>query len=157
MNNMSNSTSRLVFAVLIAAVIAGCGGPEARKEKSLEASRAFLADNNLDKARVELRNVLQIDPNDAEARYLSGVVAERLENTRQAAAHYRGALDIAPGHEKARAGLAKIYIGAGLPGEAIKIVEEGYSEANPSAELLAVRGAAKAQLGDTTRARTEFG
>jgi len=152
MKIMSRSAAPLFIILSIAVFTVACGGPEARKQKSLEASEAFLAENNLDKARVELRNVLQIDPNDAEARYLSGVVAERLQNTRQAAAHYRGALDVAPDHEKARAGLAKIYVGAGLPADAIKIIDEGYSEEKPSAELLAVRGAARAQLGDSEAA-----
>ena len=140
--------SRLLITVAVAALLAsGCGGPEARKQKSLEASQAFLEENNLEKARVELRNVLQIDPNDAEARYLSGVVAERLQNVRQAAGHYRGALDVAENHAEARAALARIYVVAGLPAEAIKILAESPEPIESSADLLAVRGAARAQLG----------
>ena len=140
--------SRLLITVAVAALLAsGCGGPEARKQKSLEASQAFLEENNLEKARVELRNVLQIDPNDAEARYLSGVVAERLQNVRQAAGHYRGALDVAENHAEARAALARIYVVAGLPAEAIKILAESPVPIESSADLLAVRGAARAQLG----------
>ncbi|MEL7536653.1 MAG: tetratricopeptide repeat protein [Pseudomonadota bacterium] len=127
-------------------ILAACGGPEARKAEALEASQAYLAEGNLDKARIELRNALQIDPNDAEARYLSGVIAEQQDQIRQAAGHYRATLDIDASHTDARAGLAKIHVLAGLPNDAIRIVEEGLADAESKAALLAVRGAARAQL-----------
>ena len=147
MKKLSHIAKMTVAAAVMAGFLMACGGPDARKQKSLTASQAFLEEGNLDKARIELRNVLQIDPNDAEARYLSGVVAERLENIRQAAGHYRGTLDIASDHVEARAALARIHVVAGLPNEAIEIVTESPSPVESSADLLAVRGAARAQLG----------
>jgi len=150
-----NRVSLVTILVLFGTLSAACGGPEARKAKALEAGQAYLEAGNLDKARVELRNVLQIDPNDAEARYLSGVISERLENIRQAAGHYSSAIDIDAKHVKARAGLARIHVMAGLPNEAIGIVEEGLDAQEPRAALLAVRGAAYAQLGELELAEAD--
>ena len=136
----------VLLVITAAFTVAACGGPEARKAKALEASQAYLDEGNLDKARIELRNALQIDPNDANARYLSGLIAEQQDNIRQAAGHYRATLDIEAGHVDARANLARIHVLAGLPNEAIVIVEEGLEAAENKASLLAVRGAARAQL-----------
>lgn len=149
--NSRSVTKWLVASVLIA-VLTACGGPEARKAKALAAGQAFLEEGNLDKARIELRNVRQIDPNDSEARYLSGVIAERLDNMRQAAGHYRGTLDIDPEHARARAALGRLYVMAGLPNDAIALVETNMDSNLTEAPLLAVRGAALSQLGMTERA-----
>ena len=140
-------TSLIVLCAL--SFVSACGGPEARKAKALEAGKAFLEEGNLDKARVELRNALQIDPNDVEARYLSGVISEEQDNIRRAASQYRAAMDIDATHVPARAALARIHVIAGLPNEAIEIVQEGIADAQPPerAALYAVRGAAMAQLG----------
>ncbi len=143
---ISNFT-RSALVGFVAVSITACGGPEARKAEALEAGQAFLEAGNLEKARIEMRNVLQIDPNDSEARYLNGVIAERLENMRQAAGHFRATLDIDPEHVRARAALGRLYVMAGLPNDAIGLVETGLESAPDSASLLAVRGAAYSQLG----------
>lgn len=146
-----------LFALFALSTVVACGGPEARKAQSLAAGQQFLDEGNLDKARVELRNVLQIDPNDVEARYLSGVIAERQAKIRQAAGHYKSTIDIDATHIRARAGLAKIHVMASLPSEAIRIVNEGIDSAQPPtrAALLAVRGAAYATLGESASAHQD--
>ena len=141
---------RYAFGALVVAAtlaMAACGGPEARKAKALEASQAYLDEGNLDKARIELRNALQIDPNDANARYLSGLIARAPRQHSPGCWALPGPhLEIDAGHVDARANLARIHVLAGLPNEAIAIVEEGLEAAPSKAALLAVRGAARAQL-----------
>lgn len=143
------------WLIVAALCLAGCGGPEARKAEALVAGQDFLEAGNLDKARIEMRNVLQIDPNDSEARYLSGVISERLGNMRQAAGHYRAALDIDVAHARARAALGRLFVMAGLPNDAIGLVEESSEGDLTSAPLLAVRGAAYSQLGFSERALSD--
>lgn len=133
--------------IVASIVVTACGGPEARKAEALEEGRRYLAAGNLDKARVEMRNALQIDPNDTEARYILGVIAERLGNVRQAAGHFSAALELDAGNVDARARFAKIHVIAGLPEQALSIVNEGMEGAVNKAPLYAVRGAALAQLG----------
>src|SRR6202035_3395909 len=103
-------TRRLLFASSFIAtlVVAGCGGAEARKAKHLDKGVVFLTEENLEKARVEFRNALQIAPNDSESRYENGVVDEKLGNPREAAQFYQGAIDVNADNIKARAALARL-------------------------------------------------
>ncbi|MEL7311231.1 MAG: tetratricopeptide repeat protein [Pseudomonadota bacterium] len=146
---------RVPFLVALALTVVACGGPEARKAQALADGQAFLDSGNLDKARIEMRNVLQIDPNDSEARFLSGVIAERLGNMRQAAGHYRATLDIDESHDRARASLGRLFVMAGLPNDAIELVDTGFDVGEETAPLLAVRGAAYSQLGLNEQALTD--
>ena len=55
------------------------------------------------KAELEFKNVLQIDPKDAEARYMLGQTAERQQQWRRAFSAYSGALEVNPKHLNALA------------------------------------------------------
>ena len=63
---MKNATRHLLLIVAVAALTA-CGGAEQRKAKYLEKGKAYIEQENYDKAVIELRNALQIDPKLAEA------------------------------------------------------------------------------------------
>lgn len=139
--------TRVAPLALLLLAAAGCGGPEARKAEALAAGESYLAAGNYEKARIEMRNVLQIDPNDVQARFISGQISEKLQNIRQAAGHYQATLDIDPTHVEARASLATIYVMAGLPDQAVALVNTVLEGGEPEASLITVRGAAFAQMG----------
>jgi len=135
--------------------LSGCGGAEARRASHIARGQKYLADGRLDKARIEFANALQIAPNDAEARYLNGRVAERLGDARGAAAMYQGAIDVNPGHLEARAHLARLYLLAGRPEKALELVEPALAGHPDDPDLLVVRGAARARLKDDAGARAD--
>jgi tetratricopeptide (TPR) repeat protein len=134
--------------ICIALLVAGCGGAEARKAKHLAKGEAFLAAGNLDKARVEFRNALQIVPTDSEARYENGVVAEKLGNPREAAQFYQGAIDTNPDNVPARASLGRVYLFAGAPDKALETIKPSIDKHPEDPSLLTVRAAAELQLKD---------
>jgi tetratricopeptide (TPR) repeat protein len=140
----------LALCVLLVGALAtvGCGSADSRRASHIARGQQYLAEGKLEKARVEFGNALQIAPNDADARYLSGLVAERLGNMRQAAAHYHGAIDINPEHVKARAGLAHMYVFGGVPDKALELVAPALVKHPDDPDLLTVRAAARAQLKD---------
>jgi len=113
-------------SVLILSLVA-CGGAEERKVKYLEKSKVFLAEKNYDKARIELKNVLQIDPKYAEAYYYMGQLEEYNKEMMKAVANYRKAIELDPVHTLSKVKLSRIYVIAGTEEtikEATTLLEE---------------------------------
>jgi len=52
----------LLCLVVCMALLAGCGGPEARKQKFFEKGKALYEKGDYVRARLEFKNALQIDP-----------------------------------------------------------------------------------------------
>lgn len=101
------NTIALVLAVL---VITGCGGAESRKAKYMEKGKAYIEQKNYDKAKVELRNVLQIDPKLAEAYYLIGLIEEEKQEWSKAMGSYLKAVELNPDYLEARAKVGRYYL-----------------------------------------------
>ncbi len=97
-----------VLALVISLV--ACGGAEERKVKYLEKGKTYLAEKNYDKARVEIKNVLQIDPKFAEAYFIMGKLEEANKELGKALGNYRKAVELDPQYVEAKIKLAKIYV-----------------------------------------------
>ena len=148
---------RFGCAVLPAIVcaLAGCGGSHSRYQSYIERGRQYLVAGNLDKASVEFRNALQIEPRSDEALYLNGRVAERRGNVREAVDYYQSAVDVDPNDARARAGLAKVFVLAGATQRALEVISPGLLENPEDPDLLAARAAARHQLKDDVEARRD--
>jgi tetratricopeptide (TPR) repeat protein len=140
------SCALLVMTILVA----GCGGAESRKAKHLAKGQTFLAARNFEKARVEFRNALQIEPTDSEARYENGVVDEKLGNFREAAQFYQGALDTNADNVRARASLGRLYLLSGAAEQALGAVKPGFDKHPDDVGLLTVRAAGRIQIKDVS-------
>ena len=114
---------QLTLVCLAAIVLLSCGGAEERKAKYMERAKTFLAEKNYDKAKVELKNVLQIDPKYAEAYFLMGQVDEQKQDVNNAFADYSKAVDLDPDHEQAREKLARFYLMAAQPENAKEMTD----------------------------------
>ncbi len=71
--------------VLSALALAACAGAEGRKSAFLAQGQKHMAERNWQKARVEFRNVLQVDPTDVQATYLLGRASRASGQTTSAA------------------------------------------------------------------------
>ena len=100
--------------LLSAVAWTACGGPEERKAKYFARANEYIEAANYPKARVALRNVLKIDPKDAEAYYLYAQVEEKEKNWRNAVQLYQEAVRLVPDHTAALITLAKYYLEAKL-------------------------------------------
>ncbi len=76
----------LLTALVALLALGGCGGAQSRYTRSMERGQEFLEAGDLEKARVEFRNAMQISPQSAEARYQTGVVAQRARRFPRSAA-----------------------------------------------------------------------
>ena len=152
--SMRNCLAVVMLGLAVLSVSA-CGGAQARKVKHLEKGESFLSSGNLEKARVEFRNALQIAPTDAQVRYENGVVEEKLGRARDAAQFYQGAIDVNPDHVEARASLARLYVFSGTTDKALELIKPALEKHPDNAELLTVRAAARLQQKDTDGAQAD--
>jgi len=105
---------RTIIVLVSAVAWTACGGPEERKAKYFARANEYIEAANYPKARVAIRNVLKIDPKDAEAYVLFARVEEKEKNWRNAVQLYQEAVTLDPGHIAALIALGKYYLEARL-------------------------------------------
>jgi tetratricopeptide (TPR) repeat protein len=145
----------LLTAALLAGGTTGCGGAQAGAARHLQKGREYLAAQNLEKARVEFRNAMQLAPKDSQAPLALGLIAEKLGNYREAAQLYQGAIDVGPDDPEAHAHLGKLYLFAGDDKRALQLIEPVLKTHPDDAGLLTVRAAARVQQKDYDNARID--
>jgi len=91
-------------------VLTGCGGAEERKAEHLERGKKYLAERNFDKAKVEFKNVLQIDPKVASPYFYLGQIEEARKNWQHSFALYQKACELDPADLDVKVKLAKLYM-----------------------------------------------
>ena len=82
--------------VALMLVVAGCGSKADRLDASLRKAAAYVHDGQWDKASVETRNALQIDPKNARAFALGGQIAEGRGDYPRAWQSWSAAVELAP-------------------------------------------------------------
>lgn len=133
---------KMVLGLVMAAVsVSACDGPQEREAKYMKRAEALLAENKLDKATLELRNVLQINPTNVRARYELGVIAERRGNWRRAYGLFTQVTNQEPKHLGANLHLARFYLIAGNLTEAQKRIDIALEQSPKSAQGKALQGA----------------
>ena len=148
--------ARGVIVVGVSALfLAACGGAQSRYSRYLARSEQYLSQGQLDKARVEIRSALQIQPKAPDALYVGGRIAELRGDLRGAGGFYQAAIDARPDFPDAVAGLAGVYVTVGAPERADKLLATALAKHPDMATLLAVRAAARLGLKDTAGARSD--
>src|ERR1700733_5729299 len=142
-------------AVVLAALLVACGGALARKAAFMAKGEEYLKAHDFEKARLEFRNAMQLDPNDAEASFLAAQADEHLGNLREAAQMYQNAILSNEKHLGARAQLAKLYVFSGAPDKALGLIGPGLAIAPNDPDLLTARALARQQMGDKAGARAD--
>src|SRR3984957_1004008 len=150
--NTSVRWSCVAATIVVALFLVACGSAESRKAGYIERGQKYYVSGNYDKARLEFRNAAQIDPKDADVHFMLGQVAEKTADVRAAIGQYQTALNVNPQHIGARVALGRLYLLGGLPDKAIELVEPGLTTDPKNAQLLTVRGASRAQLGNASAA-----
>jgi tetratricopeptide (TPR) repeat protein len=116
-------TRKISITLLLALVLTSCGGAEGRKAKYLERGKAQLQEEKYDKAKVEFRNVLQIDPKNADAYFYLGQIEEKQRNIMPAFGYYTKAVELAPNNLDAQSRLGRIYLLGGELNKAKEIAD----------------------------------
>lgn len=97
----------------LALSLSGCDGKDARMGSHMQKGRDYFAEGNLDKARVELRNVLQMEPRHVEAYLLAARIEEQQRNLQKAFANYQKVVELDPNNLEARARIGRFMLFGG--------------------------------------------
>ncbi|MCG8035551.1 MAG: tetratricopeptide repeat protein [Candidatus Thiodiazotropha taylori] len=130
----------------------GCSSKEDRKQAYFDRGMELYKQGNYTKARLEFKNVLQIDPKDADAYYMFGLLEEKEENWRKAFSLYFRAVELKPNHKDAQVHLGTIYVLAGETDKALEAAEVVLKTSPNHSEALVLRGFALAKSGENDAA-----
>lgn len=108
---MTKRTHHLLLSAAMALVsLNGCGGAEERKAEYLSRGKKYFEEHNYDKAKVDLKNALQIDPKMAKPYYYLGQIEESKQNWREAFGLYAKASELDPNDVDIMTAMAKFAL-----------------------------------------------
>ncbi|MGE0385206.1 MAG: tetratricopeptide repeat protein [Gammaproteobacteria bacterium] len=147
--------ARTLLAAVLVTSLGACGGSEQRKAAYLQRGKDLLAEENYDKAQLEFKNALQIDPNDADARFHLAQVLERQQNWTEAFKHLAKVVQDHPDHVDARTHLGQLYLLSGAPDKARNEADEILKRNPKHADGLTLRAALHTQRGELDAAAAD--
>lgn len=104
------SIGRVLLLGLMLTFVVSCGKGGDRQQKYLERAEKYFAEENYDKARIEVKNVLQINPKNNDARHLLGEISFKDGNIRQAYGAFLSILEEDENHLGANLSLTQIFL-----------------------------------------------
>lgn len=144
-----------IFPILICTLLAACGSPEERAANYLEKAEALYEQEDYVTARIEAMNAAQIEPRNADVRFLLARIEEKEKNIRKAIGHLQVAIDADPNHLESHIKLGNYYIlakAADLAAEQAAVTKE---LAPDNAEVLLLQARFKYLNKDIDAAMTE--
>jgi len=125
----------------MSALLSACGSPEERAYAYVQKAQALFDEGDNVAAKIEAMNAAQIEPRNAEARFLLAEIEEKDQNFRQAIGHLQVAVGADPSFLKARLKLANYYVLARAATEASQQAEAalGIEPGNAEVRLLIAR------------------
>lgn len=120
-----------VFVILICFVLSmltGCS-KEAKKERHWGRGEKYFSENKFKEAIIEYKNVLQIEPKDAKARYKLGLAYLKAGQFREAFSEFTKSVDVDPELLDARIQLGNLYLLSREP--LAKVSEKDFEKSFP--------------------------
>jgi tetratricopeptide (TPR) repeat protein len=140
--NMRNYKNiNLSLAVLLTFAVFGCSSKDQQIDKYMKSAERHLSDGRLEKANIEYRNVLQIDPNFTAAIYANAQISEKLSKWSEAAAAYQKIIEIDDTYKQAKERLARLYFLGKAPKRSLELAEQILTKDARNAAALSLKGA----------------
>lgn len=137
MANYSVSDLFKIGLISGALALAACGGGEERQATYLERAEQYYEEENFEKTKIELKNVLQINPNNGKARYMLGLLAEQDQDYRSAFGNFMAALENDPNDIESLNKVTGYYILSNDLDNAMERVNQALAVDPESADALA--------------------
>jgi len=129
-------------------LLAACSSKADRIQSGLAKGADYVRLADWDKANVEVRNVLQIDPKNAQAYYVAGQIAEAKGDVQRAFGSYSKAVELKPDHLDAKVGQARLFMLAGRLEDSDKALAEALAVDSRNVGALTIKAALTARKGD---------
>ena len=149
---------RAVASIALCVSLSACSSKADRIESGLRKGAEYVHQSEWDKASVEVRNVLQIDPKAAKAYLIAGQIDDHRGAVNSAYANYSKAVELQPAMLDAKIGLGRLYLLVGDLDAADKVISEVAQTARAdvrgrtlSIALLARRGHVDESLAEARR------
>lgn len=113
---------KYLLVALITITLLGCGGAEERKSVYLKKAKISLEKGEFDKARIELKNVLQIDPKDAQAHFQLAEIYDQKKEYQKAFRKFSKVIELDPDNLEAQARIGTYLLL--LAGDTDKAIEK---------------------------------
>ena len=146
---------RTVAVALTCVLLVACSSKADRIESGLHKGAELLSQGSWDKANVEVRNVLQIDPKNAQAFYIAGQVEDGKFNLRGAFANYTKVIELKPDHTQAKLGLARLHLMVGETADADKLINDVLAVDASSLRALTLKAVSMGRQGHGAEALAE--
>lgn len=146
MKKLSLGVFRVVLAILVITLVVACGGPEAKKAKFFDKGKSLYEQGDYVKARLELKNAIQIDVNYAEAYHYLGLTELKAGNPRKAYGALSKAVELNPDLLDSQLELAKIFLAARAPDRALEKAEFVLSKEPANEMALLLKAAAWSRM-----------
>ncbi|HAG94207.1 MAG: hypothetical protein CMK83_15105 [Pseudomonadales bacterium] len=149
---ITNYIRTFCIILLFGVTLSGCDGQESRKQKYLtEAEQSFL-EQDYEKARINYKNVLKIDPKDVNGLMGFARTLEKLADWRGAVGRYRAVLEIEPDNVEAKVKLGQLYLMANEYSMAMELAETILAGEPTSVAGLTLKAGAVAKEGNVSKA-----
>ena len=144
-----------LFFLACAFILQGCGDSSERSLEYLSSAKTYYEKENYDKAKLELKNAIQINNKLSEAYFYLSLVNEQERNWKEMYIHLAQTLKLDPENDKARLKLAKLYLlGGNLDQAALEVKLLTEKKANDP-DVISLNGAVLLKQGDTISALAE--
>ena len=108
------------FLIGASLLLGACESPEERATGYIESAQLRFDEGDIVKAEIDVKNALQIQPKNAQARFLLAQINETRREYQDMASNLRAAVEIDPGFSEARIKLGSLY----AMGGALELAEE---------------------------------
>lgn len=149
-------TAALAAAVVFSITsLAACDNHQERQSAYFAKAKSLFESGAYDRARLEFKNVLQIDPKHAESWYLLGRIEEHAGELRPAFQHYVNAVELAPDLTGARVRKAQLLILGGKLEQAAEEIDLALTGSPEEPDALTARGVLAQRQGRLADARAD--
>lgn len=141
-----------LFIILILILLQGCSKTEDKIKNYLESGKSLYQQGNLDKAKIEFKNVVQLDKKNVDAYYHLALIDEKKENWQGVYSNLIQVIRNDPNNSEALLKLTRLNLLSGHQDDATKFVDTLLKKAPADPDALALKGAIFVKQGNFDKA-----